>query len=513
MTDVRIVARYGWVASLALALLVAPANAANASFTIPRAQLLATIKTIGVMPVEVDESVPKPDELAARAEQEIAARLQGGGFTVVPASEMRSIRSRGAATLGGIYDPHTGLPNREKLQALQEFSEEECRNQHPVDAILQVSIVRRQADYATGWAEWDGVRERVALKGDVSDALMQGLLHTTNISRNVPALSLAVKLVNTQGETIYTGAGGLLLLAYPTSMTADLVSYDVGSAQADYSLDNPEFTARALNVALDPLASGAVPDKPLQFRVLPPAKNAGKPGMSAVKFRAHKRLVLASLETLPPDFSRGDIVRARYRQVLTEKFTALGFQVVAGEDFDALWAAEQTGAGGFYDALTGHLDSAKLSASLTRVLTRLREHHDFDGVIMPAIVPRKAPFSNGFAHWDTVSESVSGGGSSLYNSSIFNPNLAYSGDLDANSLRLRILDDTGEVLYESHGGIELTQHVDHGRLMLVSEAALFTDPARDTLAVDAALHELSLVIKPRRCDPPMTRARCERFEG
>src|SRR5258706_7738911 len=103
-------------------------------------------------------------------------------------------------------------------------------------------------------------------------------------------------------------------------------------------------------------------------------------------------------------------------------------------------------------------------------LATLRERYDMASVIMPSIVPRKAPFKEGYAHWDGVSEPVTGGGSLLFNSSIFNPNIGYSGQLEANSLKLRVLDGTGKLLYQGLGGVQLTEHLDHGQLVLVPES-------------------------------------------
>jgi hypothetical protein len=211
----------------------------------------------------------------------------------------------------------------------------------------------------------------------------------------------------------------------------------------------------------------------------------------AALLHEHPRLVLASLEISPPAPEQVDRVRARYREILAARFTALGFELVGGSDFDGLWAAERSAAGGFYDPASGHPDLAKLDSSLARVLATLRQRYDAAGVIIPSIVPRRAPCSYGYARWDGVDESVSGGGSVLYNTSIFNPSIACAGQLDANSLRLRVLDITGQVLYQGFGGVQLTHHVTHGQLVPVPASSFFADAARDTAAVAAALHALT----------------------
>jgi len=193
----------------------------------------------------------------------------------------------------------------------------------------------------------------------------------------------------------------------------------------------------------------------------------------------------------PPPLEQGERIQARYREMLTARFKALGFEIVGGNDFDGLWAAERTASGGFYDPFTGRPDLAKFNTALARVLATLHERYGVSCVIMPSIVPRKAPSSEGYARWDGVTESVNGGGSLVFNKSIFNPGLDYAGYLDANSLELRILDDAGQVLYQGFGGVQLTKHLDHGRFMRVPEPSLFADATRDTAAVNAALHGLA----------------------
>ena len=489
MRHAKTAAMPGLLVSMALATLATPAAGA-ASFAVPRAELISKIKSIGLMPLEMEDAVPSPDEVASRLEGYVTERLQTCGFTVVAPGEMRAIRARARASLGGVYDPMTGLPNPERLAALREFSTQEYQMQHPVDATLRLVIVRRRARFEMGWSEWDGVRERVTSNSGIADVMLQGMENGIQPGEEVPALSLAVSLVDAHGETVYTGVGGLLLLAYPTTVSGTLLDYDLGAVDPKFSLEDPAIAARALTVALDPLTTGAVLHKSLEFKLPQPKNSPTRRATLPDLRRDHRRAALATLE-IPAPIQQGERVQARYRKILTAKFTALGFEVVGGNDFDGLWAAERSAAGGLYDPFTGLPDLDKLNTALARVLATLRERYDMASVIMPSIVPRKAPFKEGYAHWDGVSEPVTGGGSLLFNSSIFNPNIGYSGQLEANSLKLRVLDGTGKLLYQGLGGVQLTEHLDHGQLVLVPESSLFADSARDAAALEAALHELA----------------------
>jgi hypothetical protein len=495
MRYMRIIAIRGLLAGASFAVLTTPPVSADATFTVPRSELITTIKTIGVMPVEVDDVVPDEDGVASRLEQDIATRLQLGGFTVVPPSAMRAIRARGQASLGGVYDQMTGAPIRERMQALEEFSTHEYRTQHPVGAMLRVKVLRRQATFQNGSADWDGVRERVTYEKGVT-AVLQRMMSRLSVQADVPALSLAVSLVDSRGETVYTGFGGLLVLMYPT-LGGKLVEYDLSAVNPKFAMGDPSVASRALTVALDPLTTGAVSDKRLSF-TLPPPPQASKTPISTLKdlLRAHPRVTLAAPEMRGPALEQGERVQAHYRALLAAKFTALGFDVAGGNDFDDLWAGERADTGGFYDRLTGRLELTKLSAARARVLATLRERYNVSAVIMPSIVARQAPCSEAYARWDGARESVTGAGSFIFNESIFNPGIGYSGDLDALSLKLRIVDDAGKVLYEGFGGVQLTTHLDRGRIVRVPEPSLFADPAGDARAVDLALE--SLMTRPNR---------------
>jgi len=142
--------------------------------------------------------------------------------------------------------------------------------------------------------------------------------------------------------------------------------------------------------------------------------------------------------------------------------------------------------------VTGRQDLAHIASARARILTALRQRDDVSAVVLPGIVLRAAPFRAAYARWDGVSAPVSGGGSLLYNMSIFNSSLSDSGELSALSLRVQIIDADGLVLFEGIGGIQLTQLSRGGHLQRLPERELFDNPANDVLAVSEALRALSL---------------------
>lgn len=455
-----------------------------------RAGLLASVKTIGVMPIEVDRVVPNEAEVATSLEQGIIEHLQAAGFTVVPPSAMRAIRSRGQAALGSLYDPMTGVGIADRLKALDEFSQNEYRTFHAVDAILTARVIRRRAGSNVGAVEWDGVRERVSSESGVT-AVLQYALGGTKTLVDLQALSLAVKVVDVRGQTRYTRYGGLLALEYPTLSGAQ-AEYDLTRADPHFSVGDPAIMARALEVAIDPLAGGAPPSKPLTFSV-PPIPPPPASRLSALKqlLHGHARLVLAPLETPASLIEQSDSLKLRYGRLLEAKLKALGFETAGNSDYEELWEAERAAAGGFFDPMTGRPNTAELSAARARVLARLHERFNVVAVAISSIVPRTAAYYQGYARWDGASQSVTGGGSVLFNASIFNSNLEYTGDLDAFSLKVRIVDESDQVLFDGTGGIELAQHLDHGSVVPAPETALLTHPAYDSAAVMTAMRALS----------------------
>lgn len=475
--------------SLLGALVMNAAALADASFEVPRAELLAAIKTIGLLPIEIEHAVPHEDEVAAQLEQEITERLQSGGFKVVPASAMRAIRERGLRTLGGLYDPMTGVSMPGRLEALREFSRNEYRAQYPIDAILIIRMISRRAKLSVGKAEWDGVREQVSTEGAITTTL-QFALGSLPGPGEVRALSLSVRLVNVNGATLYTGRGGLLVLEYPT-MRGTLVEYDLSAADPQYSLSGPTLISRATTIAVDPLTAGSAPATPYSFTV-PPPHEPTETQVSNLKelLRQSPRLSVIPLELPGLALEQSDQVKARYARELGAKFHALGFDVVGDAEIQDLWAAAREAAGGFFDAITGRLDDSKLRAARMHLFTQLRQRYDTSALVIPTIVQRSASFSMGYAKWDGSTQPVSGAGSWLFNNSIFNPNLEYSGNLEALSLNLRILDRDDQVLFQGLGAVQLAQYMDHGGVVPVPDTAFFAEPANYKSSIALALRRL-----------------------
>ncbi|HUO78625.1 MAG TPA: hypothetical protein VMU00_00645 [Steroidobacteraceae bacterium] len=471
-------------AALAAAARAAPAANAPAApdprFKVPRTELLATVRSVGVMTVTVPDRVPDAEAVARRLEQAILAHLAPAGFELVPPQAMREIQDRAKTTLGGLYDPMTGHADNDKIRAYREYIVSEYRHQHPVDAWLRVAVVERAAPYVNGKAAWDGVSDSCTGRTGLG-----GLLSSGGASGYVPALTLVVRLDAADGRVLYQGVGGLQVLRYVKQ--GDAMMETVG-IDPKFIMSDPARDERALGIALDPLARGAQPPEAREPAVAPaaPAETAvaGRPSRDELLARYH-RVALAPLEI--GAIEQHDAAQARYAQLVTDRLTKLGFEVVPAEDWAQRWRDEQHGVGGLYDPYTGHADPAKFRAARARVAAAVRDAHEAAAVVVVAVEARSAYYHDDYATWDGIRELAATSKSGF--GAIFSP--THYGYVKALSLSVRFVGTDGDFLYEGRGGIQLTEHLDGQRHVPVPEADLFRDQGNDELAVQTALQGLA----------------------
>jgi hypothetical protein len=489
--------RFGYALGLLLsvaapAAVAEPEHGRTFAFAVSRAEVTSTIKTIAVMPVAVTTVVPDADGVAARYESQIVARLTGAGFSVIPPSAMREIRERTKATLGGLYDPMTGEPIDERFKAFSEFSVNEYRATYKFDALLGSWIIVRSAEFSLNSASWDGIDDSTNGRSGWEIFWPFGAAAAaSDYSGRIPALSFGVRLQNPNGKILYVGVGGLQVLGY---LTAGWEPTRLGKIDPKLIMTDPARDARALSLALDPLLHGRVSSLPKVTRLPVPAPAIGAaPRLSRTELLAHfPRLVLASLDL--EEIKQHDTVRLRYRDALTQKLTQLGFEIVGGDDYDRLWDAERKTMGGYFDPFTGRADQAKLKASRVRVFRSMPEHLAATAIALPRVIHSDARFISGNAEWDGVKEPLTGksltGKSHLANLFSEDPIWYHGGSLRAISLEVQIIDPEGEPLFEGAGGIQLTENFNPAGPEPLAESELFSDPAKDTRAIDIAFAPL-----------------------
>lgn len=481
-----------------IAFLAAPAVRASDStpevdhhFKVPREELLAKIKTVGLMKVEVPIDVPDAPKIAQRIETEVSERLAAIGLTVVPSLAYTGIRNRAEAALGGLFDPLTGAPNQDRIRAFQDFVRNEYELKHPVDAYLNVAVVVRQAAASRGQINWDGLVGETA----TGKTGFRGFTEGGNFSGTVPVLSLYVRLSGLDGKVLYASMGGLQPLAYlGTAKSGSGV--EARRIDPKFVMSDPARDERAFEIALDPWIRGgavATAARAANPVAIPESAAAPLPTRTAL-LAAHARVVIAPID-LPP-LERQQDVAARYDDTLTSRLSKLGFTVAGSADYAKLLLEERDRLGGYYDIFTGKLDPAKLAAARSRVLETLRKNYGVTAVVTTGIEPRRAPFRYGTADWDGASESVSYSKSML--ASAFGGSGDYVGVLNALSLVVRIVDAEDNSLFSGVGGIQLTEKLTDGRTVAIPPGELFADPAKNARAVEIALRGLAPPSSPSR---------------
>ena len=474
-------------AALALSSGLAPAaDAVDSSFKKPRADIVASVKTIGLLPVEVAGIVPNPDAVAARYESLVIAQLEQAGFQVVKPAAMREIRERFKQNLGGLYDPVSGRAVPGKVKAFNEYARNEYLANQKVDALLWVGIIMRRARNSGLNAEWDGVSDSSTGRSGVGGFLANAF-SGVSYSGMLPALSVGIVLTDTHDARLYERAGGLQVLEY---VRREASGSEQRFVDPQSIMSDPARDARALAIALDPLTQGTAQLPKSKVQVAPVA-----PVVPASALRVPRQELLGRYRTLAigplaiHDAPRSDEIQQRYHELLAAKLRQLGFAVAGDNEYADLWTAEAAAAKGYYDPFTGNLDRAKLQASRQRVFALLHDKYPIDAVILPSVAGREAPFSSGKAHWDGVSEPVTTKKHGL--GALLDRDSDYLGYIDAISLELRIADGDDTTLFEDSGGIQVIEQVAGGRQIAVPQAELFADAAKNAQAVEAAFRELA----------------------
>lgn len=452
---------------------------------VDRAAIQSAIKTVGVMPIRVPGYLPDIDGVTQRYETEVQARLKAAGFEVVGPAAMREINARLARSMGGLYDPMTGEPQEDKVEAHTKFARTEYLSAHKVDGFLKMAIVQRTARSSGMTANWDGVKERVTGQSGFKSVMSRAAAGLGD--GTVPALSFVVLLEDRDGKTLYSGIGGLQLMSY-IRMTWQVPTHvDV---DPKFLLTEPARDTRAFAIVLDPLTGQNTAAK-MEIE-LAPAAMAGEDTQALrvsreILLKDHRRVALAPLDL--GEIEQQAAVSSRYQELLKSRLTAAGFEVVGGEEFPAIWEALSREAGGFYDPSTGRLDRARHDTARREALRRLNQAHGVSAVVFPAVVPRDATLLSGVAKWDGAEEIISGNKSKL--GAMFGAAGQVVGRLQAASLQLRIADLQDATLYEDYGGIQSLARFEQGRFVDLPASQMFSEPARDASAIDLAMGELT----------------------
>lgn len=489
-----------WSATLVAAALLTCTTAAAETLPAPDA-VRAQLKTVAVMPVKTPIDVPGRAEAEARIEQALEARLAAAGIAVIPASEMRALRDKVRAALGGYFDPRTGDVDEQRVKAFDEHVSSEFRRLHPSDAWLYSRVEPRRAPAQGPWAAWDGIEESTI----GADSFGGRVFGSPAVAGSLGALSLHVGMLTPMGEVLYHRYGGLQLVEYyEQSSGASMFGLpeNIGyvPVRQDAILTDPAREQRAIALALDPLlldkaqqdaAKAANKEAWKQIKPVPKGERAPKPAdVDRAAFLAKYRRVAVAAVDLPEEIPNRAAIRERYATALEAGLAKAGFEVVPPAAYAAVWDPIYAASGGFYDPMTGELLAEKRTEALREAFSRLGDASPVDLVFVPGIVAREARIESGKAKWDGETVDLS------KNSALFDKSRAFGGTVPAVSLELRALDPEVQEVFHGYGGIELLVRFRSGGMMGAGgfEDIPMTDwlaeSARDTKAVERALGSL-----------------------
>jgi hypothetical protein len=204
-----------------------------------------------------------------------------------------------------------------------------------------------------------------------------------------------------------------------------------------------------------------------------PALRMAEPDM-----RARIRTVCLEPTSFPLALPEDDSRPAEMERGLRVALESAGLTVVDSEQTGAVWKTEIDRSGGLYDPHNGRRDEEKFQRVRSAVLRTLHDQLGCDASLNPEVAIVLAPWVNGTASWDGVSDSLGSGWGS-------------SGRVGALSLWVRIVDAGGNEIYFGTGGIQVLSKLDSGfwssEFKTVAEDDVGRDAERNRRAVNASL--------------------------
>jgi hypothetical protein len=192
--------------SVMLALLVSSVALAakkDEAFTIKKRDFQKTYKVIALAPAEADPYLEMPDSVAAMLEEEVTARLQKRGYTVIPSSVLAGIRKTMEEQVGGFDLPGTDQKDTAKMQAVRSHAFRELWFQNEIDALAMIQVSITRVPVESDRVEWDGTKQKLMYEG-------RGKKYTATAAVS----SVSVSIYDSSDEPLYLYYGGLEPLMY-----------------------------------------------------------------------------------------------------------------------------------------------------------------------------------------------------------------------------------------------------------------------------------------------------------
>ena len=214
-------------------------------FLISKTTIRATVKTVAIYHPKTNNPVE------VEFERLIEGKLREGGFATIGSDRINPIADQQKQALGGLYDPQTGMEDKEKAETYWHNVLQELKTNYNVDAVLTFEVIERPAKFYGNRAEWDGTSEGIYNHYGLADVLLSnGTEYGTT-----RGLSLKILLSNLQRENLFLNYGGIQLaskLARPAQTFREQGFVDVPESQL---FSDTNRVLNAVTNALGPLTN------------------------------------------------------------------------------------------------------------------------------------------------------------------------------------------------------------------------------------------------------------------
>ena len=494
-----------------------PQTPQQLGFAGTREEVLAKCKRVGLIPLSRPLVTGSDPESSTRVEAALRHALEQAGFTVVGSDAYTKAYDRFNHAVGGIYDPMSGNARKNAYQGVVSNAVREFFTQEQLGCIAYVRALDIKATTSDNFANWDGAVEYI--DGQANSTLMRVWSGNTG-NGTLPALSLNLQLLNSEGKVIFSRSGGVQLLAYFDRHHGTTGSDFLMVPRAKLLLDDQRIERALTNVTVplrytpEEILAG-VKNPAINTAEIAPRDLSQPPAGIAEQhdspLQVPRDQILASVHrvllgpltlggfTPPPD------VVTQMRGLVRQRLAALGWEVVETEQLTTILGAQVQQVGGFYDPMTGKMDPERMRTVFRGTIKAVGADPAPDALMLMTLTRTVASQKYANAAWDgTEQQAMTLGpvkkGAKLFGGSE-NPT-AGEGSVAASSLHVLLRNADGTVLYDARGGIELVQQLSLGmersynridypqHLTDRAPSELFKDSARNAHAVDSALREL-----------------------
>ena len=475
--------------------------------------LHAACKHVAIIPVPVPIFPGVDQGASARIESTGSRVLQAAGFELVSANAYDRARQQVIAEAGGLYNPGTGFKRNDVAAKAVDTALKALLSNPQVDCFATIHAERTKASVAGRYAYFNGVREFV--DGGANGTMSQILLGSTGTG-TIGAVSLVIQIYDRNEKQLYGRFGGVQLTTYLDHQHGDGHGNYLNVAPEALLQDDKRIERALKNITVplrytpDQIDAGNTDPKtnpleidPSEFPKPPPGQHRTDRPLLVPRdqiLSSVHRVVIGILA--PNGLTSSPEVVARYRSLVHEQLTRLGWEVIDSDQINAAFGKAAAQVGGIFDPVTGKTDPNRLKGMMQTALNSLALPAAPDGVALISLVRTSATQVAGNAEWDGTQQSALTLGPVIDRVVAFGGTVelnAGEGTMGAASFNFTLRDANGTLLMDSRGGIQLLQKLslqkkkENGSLIYaqtltnLTPAELFTDPARDLHAVTMAL--------------------------